>query len=97
MFYFHGAKGGNFAVISDDNLQINMHFIGTRPEGRTRDFTWVQALAVMFAAANMKPLASIGRFGPSKTLGKVSGSLYFKVTVFPTIILKLLIVHARVA
>ncbi|KAK4286457.1 hypothetical protein QN277_003012 [Acacia crassicarpa] len=48
MFYFHGAKGGNFAVVSDENLQINAHFIGTRPQGRTRDFTWVQALAVMF-------------------------------------------------
>ncbi|XVF47155.1 hypothetical protein PTKIN_Ptkin03bG0086600 [Pterospermum kingtungense] len=48
MFYFHGAKGGNFAIVSDDKLQINAHFIGTRPQGRTRDFTWVQALAVMF-------------------------------------------------
>ncbi|KAK2643326.1 hypothetical protein Ddye_025089 [Dipteronia dyeriana] len=48
MFYFHGAKGGNFAIVSDDNLQINAHFIGTRPQGRTRDYTWVQALAVMF-------------------------------------------------
>lgn len=50
MFYFHGAKGGNFAIVSDNNLQINAHFIGSRPEGRTRDFTWVQALAVMFDA-----------------------------------------------
>ncbi|XP_059429446.1 uncharacterized protein LOC132163253 [Corylus avellana] len=48
MFYFHGAKGGNFAIVSDDNLQVNAHFIGTRPQGRTRDFTWVQALAIMF-------------------------------------------------
>ncbi|KAK9279852.1 hypothetical protein L1049_013534 [Liquidambar formosana] len=48
MFYFHGAKGGDFAVVSDDNLQINAHFIGTRPQGRTRDFTWVQAFSVMF-------------------------------------------------
>ncbi|XP_030546172.1 uncharacterized protein LOC115752215 [Rhodamnia argentea] len=48
MFYFHGATGGNFALVSDDNLHINAHFIGTRPEGRTRDFTWVQALAVIF-------------------------------------------------
>lgn len=48
MFYFHGAKGGNFAIASDDEFQINAHFIGTRPEGRTRDYTWVQALAVMF-------------------------------------------------
>ncbi|GKV28826.1 hypothetical protein SLEP1_g37824 [Rubroshorea leprosula] len=48
MFYFHGAKGGNFAIVSDDDLQINAHLIGTRPEGRTRDFTWVQTLAIMF-------------------------------------------------
>ncbi|XP_033138846.1 uncharacterized protein LOC103845469 isoform X2 [Brassica rapa] len=48
MFYFHGSKGGNFAIVSDNNLQINAHFIGTRPVGRTRDFTWVQALNVMF-------------------------------------------------
>lgn len=48
MFYFHGAKGGDFALVSDDNLHINAHFIGTRPEGRTRDFTWVQALSVMY-------------------------------------------------
>ncbi|XP_017610138.1 uncharacterized protein LOC108456056 [Gossypium arboreum] len=48
MFYFHGAKDGNFAIVSDKNLHINAHFIGTRPQGRTRDYTWVQALAVMF-------------------------------------------------
>ncbi|KAH7838982.1 hypothetical protein Vadar_033383 [Vaccinium darrowii] len=48
MFYFHGQKGGNFAVVSDDKLQINAHFIGSRPQGRTRDYTWVQALSVMF-------------------------------------------------
>lgn len=48
MFYFHGERGGDFALVSDDDLHINAHFIGTRPQGRTRDFTWVQALAVMF-------------------------------------------------
>ena len=48
MFYFHGAKGGDFALVSDDRLQINAHFIGSRPTGRTRDYTWVQALGVMF-------------------------------------------------
>lgn len=48
MFYFHGAKGGDFAIVSDESLHINAHFIGTRPQGRTRDFTWVQALSVMF-------------------------------------------------
>ncbi|XP_042509179.1 uncharacterized protein LOC122084819 [Macadamia integrifolia] len=48
MFYFHGATGGDFALVSDNDLQINAHFIGSRPAGRTRDFTWVQALSVMF-------------------------------------------------
>ncbi|KAG0475965.1 hypothetical protein HPP92_012806 [Vanilla planifolia] len=48
MFYFHGAAGGDFALVSDRHLHINAHFIGTRPAGRSRDFTWVQALAVMF-------------------------------------------------
>lgn len=48
MFYFHGATGSDFALVSDDLLQINGHFIGTRPEGRDRDFTWVQGLSVMF-------------------------------------------------
>lgn len=48
MFYFHGSKGGDYALFTDDDLQVNAHFIGTRPEGRTRDFTWVQALSVMF-------------------------------------------------
>ncbi|CAJ1979316.1 unnamed protein product [Sphenostylis stenocarpa] len=48
MFYFHGAKDGNFAIVSDDEFQINAHFIGSRPQGRTRDYTWVQALTVMF-------------------------------------------------
>lgn len=58
MFYFHGAKGGNFAIVSDDNLQINAHFIGSRPQGRTRDFTWVQALSVMFDSHNLVIAAS---------------------------------------
>ena len=48
IFYFHGAKGGNFAIVSDEEFQINAHFIGSRPQGRTRDYTWVQALGVMF-------------------------------------------------
>ncbi|KAF8403036.1 hypothetical protein HHK36_011131 [Tetracentron sinense] len=48
MFYFHGATGGDFALVSDNDLHINAHFIGTRPAGRTRDFTWIQAISVMF-------------------------------------------------
>lgn len=50
MFYFHGSKGSDFAIVSDENLHINAHLIGTRPQGRTRDFTWVQAISVMFDA-----------------------------------------------
>ncbi|KAL5711438.1 hypothetical protein ACHQM5_021894 [Ranunculus cassubicifolius] len=53
MFYFHGATGGDFALVSDDEFQINAHFIGTRPVGRTRDYTWVQALSVMFDSHNL--------------------------------------------
>ncbi|KAK1429131.1 hypothetical protein QVD17_11334 [Tagetes erecta] len=34
MFYFHGGKGRDFALVSDTNLQINAHFIGSRPNGR---------------------------------------------------------------
>ncbi|KAL8501489.1 hypothetical protein ACS0TY_020858 [Phlomoides rotata] len=62
MFYFHGSKGSDFAILSDKNLHINAHLIGTRPQGRTRDFTWVQALSIMFdthtlvIAANKVPL-----------------------------------------
>lgn len=48
MFYFHGANSGDFTLVSDDRFQINVHFIGTRPRGRKRDYTWVQALSVMF-------------------------------------------------
>lgn len=53
MFYFHGAKGGNFALVSDPHLHINAHFIGNRPAGRSRDFTWVQALAVLFESDSL--------------------------------------------
>ncbi|KAI3791440.1 hypothetical protein L2E82_05209 [Cichorium intybus] len=50
MFYFHGGKGRDFALVSDTNLQINAHFIGSRPSGRSRDYTWVQSVSVMFDA-----------------------------------------------
>lgn len=53
VFYFHESKGGNFAIVSYDTSQINAYFIGTRPQGRTRDFTWVQALSVMFETHNL--------------------------------------------
>ncbi|EFJ37596.1 hypothetical protein SELMODRAFT_451021 [Selaginella moellendorffii] len=48
MFYFHGMSDKDFAIVSDSSMQINAHFIGKRVQGRSRDFTWVQALGVMF-------------------------------------------------
>ncbi|MQL93796.1 hypothetical protein Taro_026435 [Colocasia esculenta] len=48
MFYFHGKASHHFALVSDPNLQINAHFIGLRPQGRPRDFTWIQALGILF-------------------------------------------------
>ncbi|BBN16724.1 hypothetical protein MPTK1_7g08760 [Marchantia polymorpha subsp. ruderalis] len=48
MFYFHGKKDQDFCIVSDRNLHINAHFIGKRPEGRSRDYTWVQGLGIMF-------------------------------------------------
>ncbi|MCD7457415.1 hypothetical protein HAX54_035038 [Datura stramonium] len=45
MFYFHGAKETDFAIVSDDNLHINAHLIGTRPKGRSAISTCVQTLS----------------------------------------------------
>ncbi|KAG6500084.1 hypothetical protein ZIOFF_039898 [Zingiber officinale] len=48
MFYFHDAKGGDFRLVSDEHFQNNAHFIEWQPARHARDFTWVQALAVIF-------------------------------------------------
>ncbi|XP_010069539.2 uncharacterized protein LOC104456440 [Eucalyptus grandis] len=48
VFYFHGETNSHFALVSDQNLQINARFIGRRPEGRKRDNTWIQALGLRF-------------------------------------------------
>lgn len=48
VFYFHGKSKQHFSLVSDPNLQINAHFIGLRPSGRTRDYTWIQALGILF-------------------------------------------------
>lgn len=47
-FYFHGRRDADFCVLSDRDLHINAHFIGRRGSGMTRDFTWIQAIAVLF-------------------------------------------------
>ncbi|WOL04868.1 hypothetical protein Cni_G13590 [Canna indica] len=48
VFYFHGKKDEHFSLVSDRHLQINARFIGLRPAGRPRDFTWIQALGLMY-------------------------------------------------
>ncbi|GFY91815.1 late embryogenesis abundant (LEA) protein-like protein [Actinidia rufa] len=50
VFYFHGKSNEHFSLISDANLQINARFIGLRPPGRPRDYTWIQALGLMFSS-----------------------------------------------
>ncbi|TVU37012.1 hypothetical protein EJB05_18975, partial [Eragrostis curvula] len=48
-FYFHGKKDQDFCIVSDTNLHINAHFIGKRNAAMSRDFTWIQALGILFA------------------------------------------------
>ncbi|PSS16214.1 Serine/threonine-protein kinase [Actinidia chinensis var. chinensis] len=48
VFYFHGKSNEHFSLVSDLNLQINARFIGLRPEGRPQDYTWIQALGILF-------------------------------------------------
>ncbi|KAJ7948503.1 Root cap/late embryogenesis-like protein [Quillaja saponaria] len=47
VFYFHGKSNEHFTLVSDSNLQINARFIGHRPAGRGRDYTWIQALGIL--------------------------------------------------
>ncbi|XP_055815889.1 uncharacterized protein LOC129885585 [Solanum dulcamara] len=47
-FYFHGKKDKDFCLVSDSNLHINGHFIGKRNENMKRDFTWVQAIGILY-------------------------------------------------
>ncbi|CAN4112163.1 unnamed protein product [Withania somnifera] len=47
-FYFHGKKDKDFCLVSDSNLHINAHFIGRRNENMKRDFTWVQAIGILY-------------------------------------------------
>ncbi|KAL0798375.1 hypothetical protein Bca101_053550 [Brassica carinata] len=46
--YFHGKSNEHFSLVSDPDLQINARFTGHRPAGRSRDFTWVQALGFLY-------------------------------------------------
>ncbi|CAL5411174.1 unnamed protein product [Camellia sinensis] len=52
VFCFHGKSNEHFSLVSDLNLQINARFIGLRPSGRTCDYTWIQALGLMFGSHN---------------------------------------------
>lgn len=48
VFYFHGKSNEHYSLVSDPNLQINARFIGLRPSGRRRDYTWIHALGILF-------------------------------------------------
>ncbi|KAF9621763.1 hypothetical protein IFM89_027617 [Coptis chinensis] len=49
MFYFHGKKDKDFCLVTDSNIHINAHFIGKRSK-KGRDFTWVQAIGLLFGS-----------------------------------------------
>ncbi|KAK3140982.1 hypothetical protein QOZ80_5AG0408550 [Eleusine coracana subsp. coracana] len=49
-FYFHGKKDQDFCIVSDKNLHINAHFIGNHNPELKRDFTWIQALGILFSS-----------------------------------------------
>ena len=40
----------HYALVSDTDLQVNAQFIGLRPVGGSRDFTWIQALGLLFGS-----------------------------------------------
>ncbi|TKY49057.1 Root cap [Spatholobus suberectus] len=48
VFYFHGKSNEHFTLVSDSNLQINARFIRHRPAGKSCDYTWIQALGILF-------------------------------------------------
>ncbi|GJR14670.1 late embryogenesis abundant protein-related protein [Tanacetum coccineum] len=48
----HGKVNEHFTLFSDSNLQINGRFIGHRPTGRACNFTWIQALGLLFNSHN---------------------------------------------
>jgi Root cap len=48
IFYFHGKKDQEFCILSDNNFHINAHFIGKHNPEKERDFTWIQALGIVF-------------------------------------------------
>ncbi|KAK3139334.1 hypothetical protein QOZ80_5AG0381630 [Eleusine coracana subsp. coracana] len=48
-FFFHGRRDADFCIVSDRDLHINAHFIGKSSGNKSsRDFTWIQAIAVLF-------------------------------------------------
>ncbi|KAI9093290.1 hypothetical protein K1719_027304 [Acacia pycnantha] len=58
VFYFHGKSNEHFALVSDSDLHINARFIGHRPAGRSRDYTWIQALGILYKSQSFSLEAS---------------------------------------
>lgn len=45
---FQGRHDEHFSLVSDVNFQINARYVGQRPAGRSRDYSRIQALGVLF-------------------------------------------------
>ncbi|XP_020532256.1 uncharacterized protein LOC18424225 [Amborella trichopoda] len=52
-FYFHGKKDKDFCLVSDSKIHINGHFIGKTSPKQKRDFTWVQAIGLIFGSHHL--------------------------------------------
>ncbi|XP_052202531.1 uncharacterized protein LOC127808161 [Diospyros lotus] len=66
IFYFHGKSSEHFSLVSDSSLQINARFIGHRPAGRPRDYTWIQALGLVLGSHNFSVEATKAQKWDSK-------------------------------
>ncbi|KAG9146423.1 hypothetical protein Leryth_011711 [Lithospermum erythrorhizon] len=58
VFYFHGKSNEYFTLVTDHNLHIKARFIGHRPASRSRDYTWIQALGIMYGHHTLSIQAS---------------------------------------
>lgn len=65
-FYFHGKKEQDFCLVTDRNLHINAHFIGKRSHNKTRDFTWIQSIGVLFSDDNKVHKIHLGALKTSR-------------------------------
>jgi hypothetical protein len=65
--YSHGRRDRDFCLLSDANLHINAHFIGSHVPGLKRDPTWVQG-------CRLSPCSSGATASTSGCLGPPRGT-----------------------